>query len=47
MEGEALGPVKTQCPTVGECQDREGGVGGCVVRWGVGGGGKPRKGDKI
>ena len=27
--GEALGPVKAQCPTVGECQDREAGVGGC------------------
>ena len=26
MEGEALGPVKAQCPSVGECQVREAGV---------------------
>jgi hypothetical protein len=25
--GEALGPGKTQCPSVGECQGREAGVG--------------------
>jgi hypothetical protein len=23
MGGEALGPVKVQCPGIGECQDRE------------------------
>jgi hypothetical protein len=23
VRGEALGPVKAQCPSVGECQDRE------------------------
>jgi hypothetical protein len=32
MGGEALGPEKTQCPSVGECQDREVGVGGLVNR---------------
>ena len=26
--GEALGPVKVQCPSVGECQGEEAGVGG-------------------
>jgi hypothetical protein len=26
--GEALGPVTARCPSVGECQDREAGVGG-------------------
>jgi hypothetical protein len=30
MGREALGPVKAQCPSVGECQDREAGVGGLV-----------------
>jgi hypothetical protein len=30
MGGEALGPVKTQCPSVGECQGGEAGVGGWV-----------------
>jgi hypothetical protein len=34
----ALGPEKAQCPTVGECQDREGGVGEFVSR---------RRGDTI
>jgi hypothetical protein len=29
MGGEALGPMKAQCPSVGECQDGEVGVG----RW--------------
>ena len=29
MEGEALGPEKDQCPSVGECQDGEAGEG----RW--------------
>jgi hypothetical protein len=30
MRGEALSIVKAQCPSVGECQDREGGVGRLV-----------------
>jgi hypothetical protein len=52
MRGEALGLVKVQCSSVGECQDREAGVGRLVSRgWrgGMGGGfgGKMRKGDKI
>jgi hypothetical protein len=29
MGGEALGLVKVRCPSVGEFQDREAGVGGC------------------
>ena len=32
MGGETLGPVKAPCPSVGEYQDREGGVGGLVSR---------------
>jgi hypothetical protein len=32
MRGETLGPVKARCPSVGECQDREAGVGGLVCR---------------
>jgi hypothetical protein len=32
MGGEAPGPVKAQCPNVGECQDREAGVGGLMSR---------------
>jgi hypothetical protein len=32
MGGEALGPEKAGCPSVGECQDREAGVGGLVIR---------------
>jgi hypothetical protein len=32
VRGEALGPVKDQCLSVGECQDREAGVGGLVSR---------------
>jgi hypothetical protein len=28
--GEALGPVKARCPSVGECQEREVGVGELV-----------------
>ena len=32
MGGEALDPVKVLCPSVGECQDREAGVGGLVSR---------------
>ena len=27
MRGEALEPVKAHCPSVGECQGREAGVG--------------------
>jgi hypothetical protein len=30
MGGEALGPVKVLCPSVGEYQDREAGVGRLV-----------------
>jgi hypothetical protein len=33
MGGKALGPKKAQCPNVGECQDREVGVGRLVSRW--------------
>ena len=36
MGGEALGPVKARCPSIGECQDRGSGVGGLVSR-GMGG----------
>jgi hypothetical protein len=32
MGGEALGPEKARCPSVGECQDREAGVDGLVSR---------------
>ena len=32
MQGETLGPEKARCPSVGECQDREAGVGGLVSR---------------
>ena len=32
MRGESLGPVKDRCLSVGECQDREEGVGGLVSR---------------
>jgi hypothetical protein len=28
MRGEALGPVKGQCPSVGECEGSVAGVGG-------------------
>jgi hypothetical protein len=28
MGGEALGPVKVLCPSIGECQGHEAGVGG-------------------
>ena len=30
MGGEVLGPVKILCPSVGECQSQEAGVGGLV-----------------
>jgi hypothetical protein len=51
MRGEALGLMKARCPSVGECQDREAGV-GWLVNKGRGnrmGGfrGEMRKGDKI
>jgi hypothetical protein len=32
MGGEALGPVKVLCPSIGECWDRETGVGGLMSR---------------
>jgi hypothetical protein len=32
MRGDALDPEKAQCLSVGECQDREAGVGGLVRR---------------
>ena len=32
MGGEALSPVKALCPSVGECQGQEAGVGGLVSR---------------
>jgi hypothetical protein len=50
MRGEALDLVKSQCPSVGECQNREVGVVGLVSRRrgnGLGVGGETRKGDKI
>jgi hypothetical protein len=37
--GEALGPVKAQCPSVGECHGGEAGVGGwgnILIEWGGG-----------
>jgi hypothetical protein len=39
MGGEALGPVKALCPSIGECHDQEWGWG---VGWGAGGGGGNR-----
>jgi hypothetical protein len=50
MGGEALGPEKALCPSVGECQGQEGGVGGLVSKGGGKGlgrgtlAGKPGKG---
>jgi hypothetical protein len=32
MGGQALGPEQVRCPSVGECQDKEAGVGGLVSR---------------
>jgi hypothetical protein len=32
MGGEAFGPVKVLCPSVGECQGQEARVGGLVSR---------------
>ena len=36
MGGEALSPVKALCPSVGECQGQEVGVGGLGSRAGEG-----------
>jgi hypothetical protein len=51
MGGEVLGLEKARRPSVGECQDREAGVGGLMRRGrGVGIGvfrGETRKGDNI
>ena len=32
MGGEAIGPVKVLCPSIGECQGQEAGVCGLVSR---------------
>jgi hypothetical protein len=32
MGGEALGPVKDPCPSIGDCQGQEVGVGGLLSR---------------
>jgi hypothetical protein len=52
MGGEALGPVNVLCPSVGECQGRETGVGALESRSRVDGigvvfRGYTRKGDNI
>jgi hypothetical protein len=51
MGGEALGPVKVLCPSIGECQGQEAGAGGLVSRGsreGIGVfRGEARKGDNI
>jgi hypothetical protein len=39
MGGEALGLAKIICPSIGECQGQESGVGGLGCRAGRGGGG--------
>jgi hypothetical protein len=47
MGGEALCPVKVLCPSIGECQGQDMGVGGLVKRRGGDRGfseGKPGKG---
>ena len=49
MEREALGPVEAGCPSVGECQGQEVGVGGLVSkgsRWSFSEG-KPGKGQHL
>jgi hypothetical protein len=38
MGGEALGPVKVLCPSIGECQDQE----WELVGWGAGAGDRDR-----
>ena len=49
MGGKALGPVKIQCPRVGECEGQEGEVSGLVIRGRKEGvlGEETRKGDNI
>jgi hypothetical protein len=54
MGGETFGPMKAVCPSIGECQGQEAGVGGLVSRRrgdGMGGRvffrGESRKGDNI
>jgi hypothetical protein len=51
MRGEAIGPVKALCPSIGECQGQEAGVGGLVRRGRRkeerGFRGETRKGDNI
>ena len=51
MVREALGFLRAQCPSVGECQYREAGVGGLVTRGRRDGmevfRGETRKGDNI
>jgi hypothetical protein len=37
MGGDTLGPVKALCPSVGECQGQEAGMGGLVSRRSRGG----------
>jgi hypothetical protein len=44
MGGEALGPVKVLCPSVGECQGQEVGASGLVSRGRGFSEGKPGKG---
>ena len=46
MGGEDLGPVKARCPSVGECQRQEAGVGGLVSRGREEGIGGPRRGNQ-
>jgi hypothetical protein len=38
MGGETLGLARIICPSIGECQGQEVGVGGLGEQWGVGGG---------
>jgi hypothetical protein len=46
MGREVLGPIKARCPSVGDCQGQEAGVGGLVSRGrGEGTGGQPLRGD--
>jgi hypothetical protein len=52
MGGEVLGPVKVLCPSIGECQGQESGVGGLGSRGSGEGIGdfwreESRKGDNI
>jgi hypothetical protein len=46
MGREALGPVKALCPSGGECQGQEAGVGGLVSRGRVEGTGGFQKGSQ-